>query len=55
MRYSTSMTSPSLEPIRAAYEALNDGDPASLSSLFMPDAVWRGVERGLLWWRRAPS
>ena len=22
---------------------------------FTPDTVWRGIERGFLWWRRAPS
>lgn len=49
------MSSPTLEPVRAAYTALNDGDAAPLAALFAPDTVWRGVERGFLWWRRAPS
>jgi ketosteroid isomerase-like protein len=49
------MTSPVLESVRAAYRALNDGDPEPLARLFAPGTVWRGVERGFLWWRRAPS
>ena len=49
------MTSPALESVRAAYGALNDGDADPLAHLFAPDTVWRGVERGFLWWRKAPS
>ena len=49
------MTSAALESVRAAYEALNDGDPEPLARLFTRDTVWRGVERGFLWWRKAPS
>lgn len=49
------MTSASVERVEAAYQALNAGDPGPVAGLFAPDTVWRGVERGFLWWRRAPS
>jgi ketosteroid isomerase-like protein len=49
------MTSAGFDQIRDAYTALNDGDPGPLAALFTPDTVWRGVERGFLWWRRVPS
>jgi ketosteroid isomerase-like protein len=49
------MPSAYVELVRGAYEALNQGDPDPLAALFGPDTVWRGVERGLLWWRKAPS
>ena len=41
--------------VRDAYAALNEGDPGPLAGLFSPDTVWRGIEHGFLWWRRAPS
>jgi ketosteroid isomerase-like protein len=41
--------------LRAAIAALNAGDAAPFASLFAPDAEWRGVSRGVLWWRDAPS
>jgi ketosteroid isomerase-like protein len=41
--------------VRQAYEAANEGDVSLLAGLFEPDTEWRGVERGLLWWKRAPS
>jgi ketosteroid isomerase-like protein len=44
-----------IEELRAAAEALNEGDPGPFASLFAEDAEWRGVSRGHLWWRRAPS
>jgi ketosteroid isomerase-like protein len=28
------------EPVRGAYEALNQGDPDPLAALFTPDTVW---------------
>jgi len=45
----------SIDRIRDAYEVLNRGDPEPFASLFTPETVWRGVERGFLWWRKAPS
>lgn len=49
------MSVPAVEQLRAAYESLNSGDPDPLAALFRPDAVWRGIERGRLWWKKAPS
>lgn len=44
-----------IDRLQAAVEALNQGDPEPLASLFAADAEWRGVSRGFLWWRDAPS
>ena len=44
-----------IDRLRAAVEALNEGDPDLFASLFAADAEWRGVSRGHLWWRNAPS
>jgi ketosteroid isomerase-like protein len=44
-----------LERVRQAYETATAGDVSELVALFDPDTVWRGVERGRLWWRNAPS
>ena len=49
------MPSSDLETLKAAYEAVNEGDVDALATLFRPETVWRGVERGRLWWRKAPS
>jgi ketosteroid isomerase-like protein len=44
-----------IEKLRAAAEALNQGDPEPFVSLFADDAEWRGVSVGHLWWKRVPS
>jgi hypothetical protein len=44
-----------LDQLRAATQALNEGDPGALASLFAEDAEWRGVSHGHLWWKRTPS
>jgi ketosteroid isomerase-like protein len=44
-----------IDRLRAAAEALNAGDPAPFAGLLAEDAEWRGVSRGFLWWRNAPS
>ncbi len=44
-----------LDRVRQAYDALFRGEVDPLVSLFDPDVDWRGVERGILWWRSAPS
>jgi ketosteroid isomerase-like protein len=44
-----------LNELRAAIEALNQGDAEPFASLFATDVEWRGVSRGLLWWKHAPS
>jgi hypothetical protein len=49
------MPAQDVEQLRAAYESLNGGNPDPLAGLFTPTAVWRGVERGPFWWRKAPS
>ena len=49
------MATETLDRVKHAYEAANDGDVTVLAGLFEPDTVWRGVERGRLWWRSAPS
>jgi ketosteroid isomerase-like protein len=49
------MGSTGIAAVKTAYAALNEGDAAPLAALFSADTVWRGIERGFLWWRRAPS
>jgi len=44
-----------IDRLRVAVKALNEGDPEPLASLVAEDAEWRGVSRGHLWWRNAPS
>ncbi len=44
-----------IDQLRAAVEALNQGDPAPFASMFARDAEWRGVSFGRLWWKQAPS
>ena len=44
-----------IEQLRAAADALSQGDPEPFASLFADDAEWRGVYSGHLWWKRAPS
>jgi ketosteroid isomerase-like protein len=45
----------SVDPIRAAYEALMTGDVEPLVALIHPDMEWRG-RRGLTrFWQRPPS
>jgi ketosteroid isomerase-like protein len=44
-----------VDRLRAAVDALNEGDPQPFASLFADDAEWRGVSRGFLWWKDAPS
>jgi ketosteroid isomerase-like protein len=44
-----------IETLREAVGALNRGDPEPFASLFAEDAEWRGVSRGYLWWKDAPS
>jgi hypothetical protein len=41
--------------IQAALDAAVGGDLDPLVELFDPDLDWRGIERGRLWWRRAPA
>jgi ketosteroid isomerase-like protein len=43
------------ERVQAALDAAIGGDVEPLVALFAPDMEWRGVGRGHLWWRHAPS
>jgi ketosteroid isomerase-like protein len=43
------------EQVQRAYDAAIAGDPDALVELFHPDLDWRGLERGHLWWRKAPG
>ena len=49
------VTASVIERLREATEALNDGDPGPFASMFAEDAEWRGIPRGHLWWKHAPS
>jgi ketosteroid isomerase-like protein len=49
------MTDTYADRIQAAYDAAIAGDVEPLVGLLAPDLEWRGIERGHLWWRRAPS
>ena len=44
-----------IDALRAAADALNEGDPEPFASLFAEGAEWRGVPHGRLWWKRTPS
>jgi hypothetical protein len=44
-----------IDKLRAAAQALNEGNPEPFASLFAEDAEWRGIPRGRLWWKEAPS
>jgi hypothetical protein len=47
--------SDSLDQLRAATEALGNGDPEPFVPLIADDCEWRGAPRGHLWWKRTPS
>jgi ketosteroid isomerase-like protein len=44
-----------IDELRAAAEALNEGDPAPFAALMAEDSEWRGVSSGHLWWKRAAA
>ncbi len=44
-----------IDQLRAAAEALNGGDPGPFAALLAPEAEWRGVPFGHLWWKQTPS
>jgi hypothetical protein len=41
--------------LRAAADALSQGDPTPFASMLADDAEWRGVAQGWLWWKHTPS
>ena len=44
-----------LDELRAAVDALNDGNPEPFVALIDEGCEWRGIARGHLWWKHAPS
>jgi hypothetical protein len=44
-----------IDQLRAAAEALSNGDPEPFASLLAENAEWRGISRGHLWWKQTPS
>ena len=49
-----SYSRPMIDTLRAAAEALNNGDPEPFAALFAEGAEWRSVSHGHLWWKRTP-
>jgi len=44
-----------IDQLRAAAQALNQGDPEPFASLIADDSEWRGVSHGFLWWKSTPA
>lgn len=44
-----------IDQLRAAAEALNQGDPEPFASLIAKDNEWRGISNGHLWWKHTPT
>ena|SRR5579872_3040264 len=44
-----------IDQLRAAADALNDGDPKPFAALIADDSEWRGVAHGRLWWKQRPA
>ena len=44
-----------IDQLRAAAEALNQGDPEPFASLIADENEWRGVSHGRLWWKSTPA
>jgi ketosteroid isomerase-like protein len=43
------------EGLQHAFDAAIAGDLDPLVELFSPDLHWSGLERGHLWWKKAPA
>jgi len=43
-----------IDRLRAAAEALNQGDPEPFAALIAEDSEWRGITRGHLWSKHTP-
>jgi hypothetical protein len=41
--------------LQQSYDAAVAGDLDPLVSLLDPNLDWRGLQRGHLWWRKAPA
>lgn len=44
-----------IDQLRAAADALNEGNPEPFAALIADDSEWRGVSRGHLWWKQTPA
>jgi len=44
-----------IDELRAAVDAFNKGDAGPFLALMDEDSEWRGITRGHLWWKHAPS
>jgi ketosteroid isomerase-like protein len=44
-----------IDQLRAAAEALNQGDPEPFASLIADENEWRGISHGHLWWKQTPA
>jgi ketosteroid isomerase-like protein len=44
-----------IDQLRAAVDALNDGNPAPFAVLLADDSEWRGLSEGPLWWKQTPA
>lgn len=44
-----------IDQLRAAADALNDGNPEPFVALMAEDSEWRGVSHGHLWWKKTPA
>jgi len=49
------MSTADAHAVQVAFDAAIGGDIDPLVALLAPDLEWRGVDRGHLWWRTAPS
>ena len=44
-----------IDQLRAATDALNEGNPEPFAALMADDSEWRGVSHGHLWWKHTPA
>ena len=44
-----------IDELRAAVEALNDGDIEPFIALIDENSEWRSITRGHLWWKHTPT
>jgi hypothetical protein len=44
-----------IDELRAAVDALNDGDVGPFIALLDDECEWRAVPHGHLWWKNTPS
>jgi ketosteroid isomerase-like protein len=44
-----------IDQLRAAADALSEGDPEPFAALMADDSEWRGISRGHLWWKQTPA